>query len=149
MTLKGRLGTSNLESGLKDLRQLWSRLLWNEMDFDSSSSLPPKLHRTSGILYYLEIRPDRPNPVPKVYIPVRYYSSSDLDVARQVTTILSDSCSASTREKYTEALEFAFPASLLANFCRAQTYIACTIKDGALHIISYINPGVYSHTSVH
>ena len=147
MTLKGRLSTANLESGLEDLRRLWSRLLWNGMDFDSSSSLPPKLHRTSGILYCFDFRPDHPDPVPKVYIPVRHYSSSDIGVAGQVTSVLSDSRSASTKEEYTEALENAFPASSLASSCQAQTYIACTIKYGTLHMISYINPGVYSHAS--
>lgn len=149
MTLEGRLNTPDLERGLDDLRRLWSRLLWNGMNFDSSSNLPSKSHRTSGILYYLEIRPDHPDPVPKVYIPVRHYASSDLDVAKQVTTILSDGCSAFNTQKYVEALEMTFPISSLANCCQAQSYIACTIKDGALHIISYINPGVYTHASGH
>ena len=145
MTLEGRLSIPNLGNGLKDLRRLWSRLLWNGTDFDSTSNLPPKLHRTSGILYYLEIRPGHPDPVPKVYIPVRPYSSSDLDVAKQVMTILSGGYSPITKQKYMEALEIAFPASSMAYCCRAHSYIACTIKDGSLNIISYINPGVYSH----
>jgi DMATS type aromatic prenyltransferase len=76
MTLAGRLKSSEISQGLRELRFLWDLLFG--ATHASTEELPHSEHRTAGILYNFEIRPDGSLPVPKIYIPVRHYVQNDL-----------------------------------------------------------------------
>ncbi|CRG87518.1 hypothetical protein PISL3812_04536 [Talaromyces islandicus] len=80
MTLGGRIRSPKLYEGLVDLHGLWNAL------FGVSAALDQPLreveHRTSGMLYNVEFRLGDALPVPKIYLPVRHYSTSDEAVIR-------------------------------------------------------------------
>ena len=146
MTLDGRINSSGLDKGMDELQELWRLLLWNKRHFEPSWNLPSNNHRTAGILYYFEIRPQNAHPTPKVYIPVRHYAPSDSHISSQLIEFLSKRGSYSNKENYLQAMKTAFPAPLLQTQCGAQTYVGCTIKDGRLNLISYINPGIHKYS---
>jgi DMATS type aromatic prenyltransferase len=79
---KGPLGSGYIAS----LRELWSLVLGLPEDFSTTKELPSVPHRTSGILYYFEIKPNSDVIVPKVYIPVRHYGINDLAIAQGMAT---------------------------------------------------------------
>jgi DMATS type aromatic prenyltransferase len=84
MSLGGAL-PSFPPSILQDLKDLWCSCF----GIDQTSSLDENIqHRTAGLLYYYELRENRPLPTSKVYLPVRHYASDDDQVARGVSDFL-------------------------------------------------------------
>jgi DMATS type aromatic prenyltransferase len=90
-------------AAVASLRELWSLVLGLPKDFSSYHELPWVTHRTSGILYYFEIRPTS-NIVPKVYIPVRHYASNDLSIAKGLATYFGRRGQTVAAENYVKAL---------------------------------------------
>lgn len=86
MTLAGRLNSPETAQGLGELEILWNLLFG--ADHASSEELRHVGHRTAGILYNFEIKPGRPLPVPKIYIPVRHYFQCDLCIMEALCTYL-------------------------------------------------------------
>lgn len=145
MSLDGRINSSSLDKGTDELQDLWRLRLWHKKHFEPSWTLPSNNHRTAGILYYFEFRPQNAHPTPKVYIPVRHYAPSDSHVSSQLIEFLSQRGSYLDKGNYLQAMKTAFPAPMLQTQCGAQTYVGCTIKDGRLDLISYINPGIHRY----
>lgn len=86
LTLNGALGNPHLSRGLEELQILWNLLFGANMSPDND--LPHVEHRTAGILYNFEIKPNEPLPVPKIYIPVRHYARNDFEVLEALRTYL-------------------------------------------------------------
>ena len=76
VTLGGQLDSDDLKQSLISLRSLWDEFFAINSK-DTSDSLPQNDHRTAGVLYNFEIRPNKEVTVPKVYLPVRHYCKSD------------------------------------------------------------------------
>jgi hypothetical protein len=55
-----------------------------------SDPLPKKKHRTSGLLYYLELRAGSSYPKSEVYLPVRHYAKNDDQIARGLSKFLEN-----------------------------------------------------------
>ena len=78
MTLGGRLNSLGTTKGVEELQVLWNLLFG--ADRSSSEELQQVGHRTAGIIYYFEIKPGKPFPIPKLYIPVRHYVKTDFEI---------------------------------------------------------------------
>jgi DMATS type aromatic prenyltransferase len=91
-------------ASVASLRELWSLVLGLPKDFSSSHELPNVPHRTSGVLYYFEIRPNSDCIVPKVYIPVRHYAHNDLSIAQGLATYFQSRGQTVAANNYVEAL---------------------------------------------
>ncbi|KAI8151661.1 4-O-dimethylallyl-L-tyrosine synthase [Colletotrichum sp. SAR 10_70] len=84
MSLGGRLPFLT-DTVMSPLKELWVAVFGSGAEDDVgalSRPLPTIDHRTSGILYYLELKPGAPLPKPKVYLPVRHYARDDEQIAR-------------------------------------------------------------------
>jgi DMATS type aromatic prenyltransferase len=84
MTLGGRLPALSPEHEFS-LRELWRSVLDLRSD---EQNVHKASHRTAGILYYLEFRFGTRLPKPKLYIPVRHYSTNDYRIARGLSEYL-------------------------------------------------------------
>ncbi|KAL8937538.1 MAG: hypothetical protein Q9216_004380 [Gyalolechia sp. 2 TL-2023] len=105
MTLNGRITSSDMRKGLLELEGLWRVLFGKEDDRRDTEELRPNCHRTSGMLYYFEMRPGQALPVAKVYLPVRHYGESDKVVLIGLTEYLEGRGQARQAASYLEALE--------------------------------------------
>ncbi|KAL8950991.1 MAG: hypothetical protein Q9222_003006 [Ikaeria aurantiellina] len=88
MTLDGQVTPTGTRRGLLELERLWDLVFGKEREIDRSADLRRSDHRTSGILYYYELRPGQELPSAKVYLPVRHYGKSDKAVSTALTTFL-------------------------------------------------------------
>lgn len=72
------------------LWELWMAVFGLTAETYSSpkQELPQRGHRTSGMLYYYEIKADGATPKSKVYLPVRHYAQNDDQIARGLSTYL-------------------------------------------------------------
>jgi DMATS type aromatic prenyltransferase len=80
-TLGGRLNDPTTHEGVATLKGLWYSLLSLPADYPEEDELPFTDHRTAGTLFNFELKPGNPLPQPKVYVPVRHYGRSDLDIS--------------------------------------------------------------------
>lgn len=72
------------------LRELWCSVFGlNPDEYQDNQSLSEKEHRTSGILYYFELKRGTKVPKSKVYLPVRHYAQSDEQIARGLSDYLA------------------------------------------------------------
>lgn len=90
MSLGGRLPFLS-DTVMSSLKELWVAVFGSGAEDNVgalSRPLPTIDHRTSGILYYLELKPGAPLPKPKVYLPVRHYARDDEQIARGLSGFL-------------------------------------------------------------
>lgn len=87
-----------------EFRELWTMLFEPHDLFDETDPLPALNHRTSGMLYYFELRPTTEDIVAKVYLPVRHYAKSDLVVARSLEAFLQSRGNGIAMGQYTDQL---------------------------------------------
>ncbi|KAF4836285.1 4-O-dimethylallyl-L-tyrosine synthase [Colletotrichum tropicale] len=90
MSLGGRLPFLT-DTVMHSLKELWIAVFSSGAEDDVgalSRPLPTIDHRTSGILYYLELKPGAPLPKPKVYLPIRHYARDDEQTARGMSGFL-------------------------------------------------------------
>ncbi|CBX98932.1 hypothetical protein IAQ61_007460 [Plenodomus lingam] len=130
-------------ASVASLRELWALVLGLPKDFPSDQELPSVPHRTSGVLYYFEIKPTSDAIVPKVYIPVRHYASNDLSIAQGLATYFERRGQTVAAENYVDALSDIFSHRSLDSGLGLHTYISCTFKKTGLSVTSYFNPEIY------
>ena len=82
MTLGGKLNHTGIVAGLNRLKTLWQLVLGLAPGISDDDELNVVQHRTAGMLYYFEFRPQADTPIPKLYIPVRHYARNDLQIAQ-------------------------------------------------------------------
>ena len=87
LSLGGRV-KMDLEKGLSELEELWRLVLGLDEGFDKSQPLHFESHRTSGVLYYVELGVGRKRPKTKLYIPAKHYARNDYQVAFGLSTFL-------------------------------------------------------------
>ena len=88
MTLGGRIPSFS-DSTIDSLKELWCGCFSVEDTPEAlSQPLGGTAHRTSGLLYYFEIKTGASKPTSKVYLPVRHYAKSDDQVAMGVSKFL-------------------------------------------------------------
>lgn len=109
-TLGGRLNDQTIQTALGMLEELWRLVLDLPDGLRDSDELHPRDensagHRTSGVLFNFEIKPGAALPEPKLYIPVRHYARSDLDIARGLTAFFRRRGWTSLAETYTDTLK--------------------------------------------
>ena len=90
-TLGGRLRDEHITRALGFMEELWRLVLSIPAEAQDEEELSPSNpssagHRTGGLLFNFELKPGNPYPVPKLYIPVRHYARSDIDVAKGLAT---------------------------------------------------------------
>lgn len=89
MSTGGRVHGPDFEKGMKNLRKLWDILL-GTTGAPEGQPLPPKDHRTAGILYMVEFRLGSTTPKVKVYIPARHYAKSDQQVIESLSRFMTE-----------------------------------------------------------
>ncbi|KAL4966092.1 aromatic prenyltransferase [Aspergillus stella-maris] len=95
MTLGQRIDQPKMSRGFQNIRRLWNALL-DQDGVSPQQSLPTVDHRTAGLLYNIELRPECPQPLLKLYIPVRHYASCDDHISSAVHAYIATQ--ARTRE---------------------------------------------------
>ena len=103
VTLGGRLHSDDVASSLKELRELWSALLSNGL-VKPDDCARINGHRTGGILYNFEIRPNRELAVPKVYLPVRHHVANDSQVLEATLAFLERKSRGGSAPSYSKHL---------------------------------------------
>ncbi|KAL1971183.1 hypothetical protein VTN77DRAFT_135 [Rasamsonia byssochlamydoides] len=153
-TLGGRLNDRTTQTALRMLEELWRLVLNLPDNVRDSDELRPRDgnsagHRTSGLLFNFEMRPGTPLPEPKVYIPVRHYARSDLDIARGLTSFFRRRGWTSLARMYTTNLKEMFPHHPLAETTGTHTYIVFAYKKKTgVYLTAYYNPQVYPDRSL-
>lgn len=111
MSLGGRIGSPELETGLESLRRLYHALLLGTTTAgDDDVELPVRHHRTAGMLYNVEFKYGSKVPKVKAYLPVRHYAQSEDAVLSALEDHLnennaeSSSSSSSYMENYKDAI---------------------------------------------
>jgi DMATS type aromatic prenyltransferase len=89
--------------GMQELKKFWNFIFGQRED--SPLGQEEFYHRTSGMLYYFELRSERSTPSVKVYLPVRHYGKSDLCTADRLQDYFRTIGKSSLATKYIEALK--------------------------------------------
>ena len=103
MTLGGKL--KKYDKGIAELEKLWKSVLLPARNASAHEELPHKAHRTAGVLYYYEIKPDQLVPTPRVYIPVRHYGQNDTAISEGLVRYLKTRGLDETSDRYLRALQ--------------------------------------------
>ena len=85
-TLDGGLRDAVTRDGAVILKELWHLLIETPNTASEDSNLLLEEHRTAGIIFNFEIKPGSPFPSPQLYIPVRHYCKSDMDISKALCT---------------------------------------------------------------
>ncbi|KAJ5005694.1 4-O-dimethylallyl-L-tyrosine synthase [Colletotrichum sp. SAR 10_99] len=151
VSLGGRLPflTDNVMSSLKEL---WVAVFGSGAEDDVGALSRPLLtidHRTSGILYYLELKFGAPLPKPKVYLPARHYARDDEQIARGLSGFLQRrGNSLANGVTYYEGVKSLCKHRRLKDGLGFHTYITCTVKNGSVAVSTYLNPELYHPSSL-
>ncbi|TGO34062.1 hypothetical protein BHYA_0214g00130 [Botrytis hyacinthi] len=100
---------------LSELQILWYLTLGLATSFPTSRELPSLNHDTAGILYNYDIHAVNNSPDVKVYIPVRHYGRSDLDIAKGLGLYLQRQGCDQHFHRYLQMLKQAFLVSFDEN----------------------------------
>ncbi|KAF5674485.1 tryptophan dimethylallyltransferase 1 [Fusarium circinatum] len=148
MSLGGRIHGQEFDYGMRNLRNLWDMLLGTS-GVPDDIPLPHNNHRTSGILYNVELRTNSTTPKVKIYIPVRHYAKNDSQIIEALGDFLTDQTSklpdlaidSTWAKRYADCLDSIFGEEKLSNGLGVHTYIGCSIQTkGDLRIVAYVNP---------
>lgn len=134
---------SKSEKAMDDLWTLWQSVLGHGEEFSTYDQLQPNSHQTSGILYNFEIKAGIAATDPKVYIPVKHYSSSDREVVDGLTEFLRSHGRDGFASQYNEALESFCVHRPLEKSRGLQTYIQCGFQGDSISLTSYLAPEIY------
>ncbi|KAI9701317.1 MAG: hypothetical protein M1820_006539 [Bogoriella megaspora] len=136
---------TTVAKGLRDLKLLWQLVFDQDQGFDETERLPHKLHETSGILYYLEVRPKSMKKTVKVYLPVKHYAPDDFAVVEGLCQFFDKTNSPQRyiTPSFAQALNEICQYRRLHDGRGLQTYLSCIIKDNALDLCSYLSPEIY------
>ncbi|KAF4633879.1 hypothetical protein G7Y89_g4249 [Cudoniella acicularis] len=88
LTFGGKLQEPGWDEAQKSLWNLWKSVLSLSPDTLISEPLRSVQHRTAGILYYYELKPESSSIKSKLYIPVRHYGVSDGKIATGLSSFL-------------------------------------------------------------
>ncbi|KAI9645556.1 hypothetical protein NHQ30_006298 [Ciborinia camelliae] len=128
---------------LSELQVLWYLVLGLATNFPTSRELATLDNATAGVLYNYDIHAANDLPDVKVYIPVRHYGQSDLDIANGLGSYLKRQGSDQHFHKYMQMLKQIGFYRSLEDSCGIQTYIACGVKKKILSLTSYLSPEIY------
>jgi DMATS type aromatic prenyltransferase len=135
--------SSQMEQDLQKLHELWILVLQQESEAGIEATLPFIDHQTAGILYNFDIKLGSNLPIPKVYMPVKHYSTSDFASARGLASFLRNAERDDFMGGYMRVLEEFHQYRSLEKSRGLQTYISCGFKRGIPSITSYLGPNVY------
>jgi DMATS type aromatic prenyltransferase len=141
LTMGGK--RTGFEKNLRDLKELWRMVLGLPIGFSTSEDLPLREHATSGMCYYFDIRQGTAFPDIKMYIPVRHYGLSDLEIAHRLTEFLELHGRGMYAGGYIRALKELAPLHRLESSCSVQTYVSCAFQQEGLSMTSYLSPNIY------
>ncbi|KAH3305137.1 hypothetical protein KXW39_000394 [Aspergillus fumigatus] len=140
--LGGRLTDENTKEGLKLLDELWRTVFGID---DEDAELPQNSHRTAGTIFNFELRPGKWFPEPKVYLPVRHYCESDMQIASRLQTFFGRLGWHNMEKDYCKHLEDLFPHHPLSSSTGTHTFLSFSYKkQKGVYMTMYYNPRVYS-----
>jgi DMATS type aromatic prenyltransferase len=128
---------------LSQLKELWYLVLGIDQNISSDEELSTLNHLTAGVLYNYDVQNGNILPDTKVYIPVRHYAVSDLEIATGLGTFLRRQGNDTFFHSYMQMLRRVGFYRPLEGGCGLQTYIACGVKRGELSLTSYLSPEIY------
>jgi len=142
LSLDGKVKTWD-NNAFNDLWELWLLVLGLPKDYSKNDKLEAASHETSGILYNFDIQPNNSLPDSKLYIPVKHYGKDDRQIARGLVTFLEQHGDIQRTREFLGAIEGLCSYRPLEDGRGLQTYISCAVKNGRLHLTSYISPQLY------
>ena len=144
LTLGSKKRTPEITHALDQLRQLWDLVFNHLVRGDDMSSLPPTSSGTAGILYNYDISTSSSRPNPKIYLPIRHYSASDMDAVDGLSKFLEARQAQRFLEGYRRVVLRAKELSRCKLESGYQTYLAVGFKKGGdLSLCSYLTPQIY------
>ncbi|RKK97494.1 7-dimethylallyltryptophan synthase [Fusarium oxysporum] len=140
--LGGRLTDDNTAEGLQLLEKLW-RTVFGVVD--EEFELPQNTHRTAGTIFNFELRPGKWFPEAKVYLPVRHYCESDLQIASRLQAFFGKLGWHDAEREYSKDLQDLFPQHPLSSSTGTHTYLSFSYKKHkGVYMTMYYSPRVYS-----
>jgi tryptophan 7-dimethylallyltransferase len=108
MTLGGHPAIANhpgIKHAIANVTSLW-RLMFGQDAVDNDLSLTSKNSvYTKGFVVYYDLTPGRAIPMPKLYIPVRHYATSDAHVCQVMSQYYRDIGFIKSGSTYQETIE--------------------------------------------
>lgn len=134
-----------ISNGLEELKDLWKTVFCLENGFDHHKQLHSRAHETSGMLYYLEVRPGTSKVTARVYLPVKHYGGDDWNTTLGLVDFFKSRNRIQSRiaDQYLNALRSVCNYRRLDADRGMHTYIAARIKNNSLDITSYLSPEAY------
>ncbi|KAH8702192.1 dimethylallyl tryptophan synthase GliD2 [Talaromyces proteolyticus] len=140
--LGGRLRDDVTTEGLKVLDNLWRTIFQPANDDDE---LPQNSHRTAGTIFNFELRPGKWFPEPKLYLPVRHYCASDLQIANRLQIFFGKMGWKRLEHEYSTDLQDLFPHHPLSRETGTHTYLSFSYKkQKGVYMTMYYNPKIYT-----
>jgi len=144
-TLGGRLSSPSVLAGIEVLKDLWPLVLNLPADYPEDKDLPFVKHRTTGTCFNFEIRPNDPDVQPKVYIPVRHYAKSDLDISRSLAVFFEGQGWSELAGSYVKDFSSVFNHNDLANTTHTHSHIGFGYKKKTgVAMTMYYGPKLFS-----
>ncbi|KAK0630901.1 tryptophan dimethylallyltransferase-domain-containing protein [Bombardia bombarda] len=143
MTLGGRTEPLS-DKARAEIAELWCAVFGigkTDKALSDSSLLQQRKHRTAGLLYYLELKPNMAHPKSKVYLPARHYADNDDRIAHDLSNFLSKRGKGLVGCDYYAGVTRLFRHGKLADGLGFHTYITCTIDGDGPVVTVYLNPG--------
>ncbi|KAL0941663.1 tryptophan dimethylallyltransferase (aromatic prenyltransferase) [Colletotrichum truncatum] len=140
-TLGGSLAGPNIEAGLDLIRLFYLHVLGLTAP---EESLPQSWHRTSGIIFNMEMVHNRTEPVPKVYIPVRHYGGTDLRIAHSLGSFFRACGLHHIADRYVDAVQKAFPTQDFSNTIGRHSYVGLSYNKDGPYVTLYYNTMTFS-----
>ncbi|OLN88022.1 7-dimethylallyltryptophan synthase 1 [Colletotrichum chlorophyti] len=140
-TLGGTLKGPQVEAGLDLIRLFYMHVLGLTAP---DEDLPRSTHRTSGIIFNMELKHNSTAPVPKVYIPVRHYGGTDLRIAQCLSNFFRACGLHHFADTYVDAVQNAFPSQDFSNTIGRHSYVGLSYNKAGPYITMYYNTMTFS-----
>jgi len=150
-TLGGRLSeVPAVKAALDAAWKLWC-VLFNHAGLSQAqfaSIRPPPMHgsnrATAALCMYYDLRQGSPLPSPKVYIPVRHYMRSDLEISQAMVQFSRAEANAAGVKRYGDDFMQCFGHLNPAGRVGIHTYVSVAVKKNDYECSAYYSPSAFS-----
>ncbi|CCF39038.1 aromatic prenyltransferase [Colletotrichum higginsianum] len=140
-SLGGALKGPEIDNGLDLIRSFYMHVLGTTA---AEEDLPRSTHRTAGIIFNMELKHNSPEPLPKVYIPVRHYGGTDLRIAQSLSNFFRACGLTHMADTYVDAVQKAFPTQDFSTTIGRHSYVGLSYNKNGPYITMYYNTMTYS-----
>lgn len=160
-TLGGSLNSPSIRESLSCLEHLW-RLFFGDIPATKDVLPTNASHYASGFVVYFELSLNRPDPAPKIYIPVRHYCTDDEAIGKALATYYRDIGNDNMASRYLKCIEDILYVVLdircslglndllpschrpLSRRTGIHTYVGCAARKDGAQVSIYYSPEAFA-----